>query len=283
MFLKAILLSTLLLTSCVLFAQSDNEGCKDHPLFNRLPGFYISECKESFDAIDMIVGYGKKQTIDGLVIKVRYTKMGNTDKKYSRYQLIKNFEDAIVAKGGEKVYVAYKADDSELWFSGGTFKMMNEGNTYWVCVKQSSGDASDCEAYTLDIVKIEGMNQDVTANAMFEKVNSGQPLTLYINFETGKSTIKSESQNIINELFIMLTNNPTMKITVEGHTDNVGDSAANKILSEQRATSIKTSLINKGISSDRIQTIGYGQDKPIADNSTENGKAKNRRVEIKRQ
>lgn len=225
----------------------------------------------------------KKQTIEGTITIIRYYKADNAEKKYSRYQLIKNFEDAIIAKGGEKVYVAYKTDDSEFWFSGGTFKMTNEGNTYWVSVRQSAGEATDCEAYTLEIIKVEGMSQVITANAMFEQVNSGQTLTLYINFETGKSTIKSESQNIVNELYTMLTDNPAMKIAIEGHTDNVGNATANKTLSEQRAESVKSALIHTGIiSADRIKTIGYGQDRPIADNSTEDGKAKNRRVEIKK-
>ncbi len=283
MFLKSILLSTLLFTSCLLLAQSDQKGCKDHPLFTRLPGFYISECTESFDVSELVVAYGKKQTIEGSINKIRYSKSDNAEKKYSRFQLIKNFEDAIIAKGGEKVYVAYKRDDSEFSFSGGTFKMTHEGNTYWVCVTQSSGEPTDCEAYNLEIIKIEGMNQEISANAMFEQVNSGKALTLYINFDTGKSTIKSESQSIVNELFKMLNDNPTMKITIEGHTDNVGNSESNKTLSGQRAASVKTALINMGISADRIKTIGYGQYQPIADNSTEDGKAKNRRVEIKKQ
>ena len=81
----------------------------------------------------------------------------------------------------------------------------------------------------------------------------------------------------------MLSGNPTLKMIIEGHNDNVGNPGSNKTLSEQRASSVKTALVNKGISTDRIKTVGYGQDKPIADNSTEDGKAKNRRVEIKKQ
>lgn len=133
------------------------------------------------------------------------------------------------------------------------------------------------------IAEKETMKQDILANEMYDKINSGDALTLYINFESGKSAIKSESNSIIDELYKMLSSNPNLKIIIEGHTDNVGNSASNKTLSEQRATSVKNSLASKGISVDRIKTIGYGQDKPIADNSTEEGKAKNRRVEIKKQ
>ena len=78
----------------------------------------------------------------------------------------------------------------------------------------------------------------------------------------------------------MLKNNPALKIVIEGHTDNVGDKVFNQTLSDQRSASVKAALVSKGISSDRIKTVGYGQDKPIADNASEDGKAKNRRVEI---
>jgi outer membrane protein OmpA-like peptidoglycan-associated protein len=141
----------------------------------------------------------------------------------------------------------------------------------------------DGDGYEMVIAEKEAMIQDIQANEMFEKINSGEALTLYINFETGKSAIKSDSQSIIDELHMMLSQNPALNIIIEGHTDNVGNSSANQKLSEQRAASVKTALVSKGIASDRIKSVGFGQDKPIADNSTDDGKAKNRRVEIKKQ
>lgn len=135
----------------------------------------------------------------------------------------------------------------------------------------------------MSIIKMEGMKQEITANEMFEKVNAGNALTLYIHFENGKSTIKSESQSTVDELHNMLTSNSSLKIIIAGHTDNVGDAASNQKLSEQRAESLKQVLVKKGILADRIQTVGYGQSQPIADNSTDDGKARNRRVEIRKQ
>ena len=117
---------------------------------------------------------------------------------------------------------------------------------------------------------------------MFDKMNANESLILYINFETGKSAIKAESQNIINELYKMLIENPTLKIVIEGHTDNVGNSTSNQLLSEQRAENVKSVLIKKGISAERIKSVGYGQEKSITENKSEDGKAKNRRVEIKK-
>jgi outer membrane protein OmpA-like peptidoglycan-associated protein len=80
----------------------------------------------------------------------------------------------------------------------------------------------------------------------------------------------------------MMKSNPDLKIGVEGHTDNVGTPASNKTLSEERAKSVVSEIVGQGISSDRLSPSGFGQDKPIADNNTDEGKAKNRRVELVR-
>jgi outer membrane protein OmpA-like peptidoglycan-associated protein len=81
----------------------------------------------------------------------------------------------------------------------------------------------------------------------------------------------------------MLKQNPTLKINIEGHTDNIGGDIANQQLSESRAKSVLNALISKGTDGTRLKAKGWGQSKPIADNSTEQGRAKNRRVEISKQ
>jgi outer membrane protein OmpA-like peptidoglycan-associated protein len=81
----------------------------------------------------------------------------------------------------------------------------------------------------------------------------------------------------------MLNQNPDLKISIEGHTDNVGTPQSNQILSESRAKSVMNALVSKGISAGRLKYKGWGQTKPIADNASEDGKAKNRRVEIVKQ
>ncbi len=262
------------------FSQSDADGCKDHPLFNRMPGYFIDNCSENHNQFEIVIGDGKHQTLEGTVSNYRYNIINEDTKRPSAFQVMKNYENAILSKGGEKVYLTSKPNNDA--FVGATFKMNSNNSTYWLTLYDFN-DIEACLGYQLTIVKMEDMKQDIQANEMFKKVNSGEPLTLYINFETGKSTIKSESQNIIDELYKMLNNNSTLKIIIEGHTDNVGNTTSNKTLSEQRAASVKAALTKKGIAADRIQTIGYGQDKPIADNSTEEGRAKNRRVEIKKQ
>lgn len=274
----AAMIAVISLTANFSFAQEDLAGCKDHQFFNRMPNFFIAGCSESYNEFNVVTGNGKKQTIEGTASNYQYSIKDNVEKLPSSLQIIKNYENAVLTKGGAKIYSSSKYDDEG--FIGATFKLGYEGDTYWVTLYNFNGGEAEMSGYNVSIIKIEGMKQEITANEMFEKVNSGKSLTLYINFDTGKSSIKSESQKIVDELYTMLKNNPALKIVIEGHTDNVGDKVFNQTLSDQRSASVKAALVSKGISSDRIKTVGYGQDKPIADNTSEDGKAKNRRVEI---
>lgn len=115
------------------------------------------------------------------------------------------------------------------------------------------------------------------SNEITEKVSSK---SYQIQFETGSSIIKPESYGVLDEILKSSVVAEGLKVGVYGHTDNVGNPAANQTLSEQRAQSVENYLISKGISAKRIEAKGYGQSQPIADNNTVSGKAKNRRVQI---
>jgi outer membrane protein OmpA-like peptidoglycan-associated protein len=101
-----------------------------------------------------------------------------------------------------------------------------------------------------------------------------------IQFETGSSIIKPASYKELDEILKSSIVAEGLKLGVYGHTDNVGNDASNMKLSEDRATAVKSYLISKGIAAERIESKGYGSSKPIAENSTSVGKAKNRRVQI---
>lgn len=101
-----------------------------------------------------------------------------------------------------------------------------------------------------------------------------------ILFDTGKATIKPESVTVMVDIIQILNEYPNAKFAVEGHTDSIGSSTSNQRLSEARANSVRDFLINEGISSERLNAIGYGEEKPIASNRTRIGRKQNRRVEI---
>jgi len=114
-------------------------------------------------------------------------------------------------------------------------------------------------------------------------MSDGKFITYGITFDVGKSTIKPESMGEINRIVKLMTENPDLKFSVEGHTDATGSEAANQTLSEQRSQAIVAKLVELGIASDRLTAVGKGQTNPIADNNTDEGRAKNRRVEFVKQ
>jgi len=111
-------------------------------------------------------------------------------------------------------------------------------------------------------------------------MTDGKFITYGITFDVGKSTIKPESMGEINRIVQLMNENPTLKFSVEGHTDSTGNPTSNQTLSEQRSQAIVAKLVELGIAQDRLTAVGKGQNSPISDNNTDEGRAKNRRVEF---
>lgn len=119
----------------------------------------------------------------------------------------------------------------------------------------------------------------VTNDAEVKKVEVGKTCVLHdINFPTNDFSLTNESQMIIKLFVEFLNENPTVKVEIQGHTDDVGDDKSNQVLSEQRAKSVYNYVISQGIDADRVRYKGYGESRPIADNKTVAGRAKNRRT-----
>lgn len=254
------------------FAQEDADGCKDHPSFNRMPGFYISECEKNFDVTEVWMSGTESKNIEGNKTKIVYLfNSDNGGQAPSFYQVVKNFENAITKYNGKRIYMG--SQDATLFCRNGN-------KDVWILLDAA---ASTAETYTLTVVEVEAMKQDIAASDMLNALNKDGHIALYINFETGKADIKAESQKIIEQITEMMKANPALKVSIEGHTDNVGTPASNKTLSESRAKAVVEALVAKGIERTRLTSKGWGQDKPVADNKTEEGRAQNRRVEIVKQ
>jgi outer membrane protein OmpA-like peptidoglycan-associated protein len=255
-----------------LHAQEDQAGCKDHPMVNRMPNTVIVECTKNFDLVEMPVGGDQREPKEGMktFISYEYTLEENTAPSF--YQVVKNYENAVVKNSGRRLY--YNGEE------GAATLMMktSAGKEVWLLLQDAGGVKTG--NYALTIVEIEGMKQDITANDMLDALNKNGSIALQINFDTGKSTIKPESQKIVDEIATMLKADASLKVSIEGHTDNAGNAASNKTLSENRAKAVVDAVVAKGIDRSRLSSKGFGQEKPVADNSTEEGKAQNRRVEI---
>jgi OmpA-OmpF porin, OOP family len=273
----SILMLALLLSNFVN-AQNDADGCKDHMLLTRLENFYISDCKENYNELQLRTSSSKTETKEGNLFYIYYRYNFDAGAKLkSALQIIRNYEAAITKNGGKLIF---KNSDGNEGPVEATYYLSTKEKEYWIQLSSFAGTSYAVEAFALNVLEMESMKQEIKASEMFDAINKNGFIALYINFETGKSEIKPESNPIIDQICEMLKQNPDLKISVEGHTDNVGAEKSNQTLSESRAKSVMNALVSKGINVSRIQSKGWGQTKPIADNNTEEGKAKNRRVEI---
>jgi OmpA-OmpF porin, OOP family len=259
------------------FAQNeDAEGCKDHPMFNRMPNYHITGCDlKDFDAHKFTVENSteegaKKETVEGRYYYYTYH-LDEGSPEISDLQVFRNFENAL-----KKVNATFVG------------KVVEPGNSYsFICAKVSKGNnetwiriEAGSPEYFITIIEREVMGQVIQANDMLAALNTDGYIALDILFDTGKSTIKPESRAVVEEIYTLLKINTALKISIEGHTDNIGNAPENKKLSEARSEAVMDVLIARGISKERLSSVGWGQEKPVADNRTEEGRAKNRRVEI---
>ena len=258
-------------------ADQDRKGSKDHPLLSRMPNFHITDYKETeFDSHKFIVEQDKKPVpvnIEGHKYYIEY----NLDKGAAtpgELKIRRNIQEALRKIGGKVVF------DTNFNRSS-TIVLKKDGKETWVEV--SSGD----KMYRLRIVEKEAMKQEVVANAeaMGNDIKTTGHVSIYgIYFDTGKSEIKPESDAAISEIAKLLKNNNDLKLYVVGHTDNVGSFDSNMKLSKDRADAVAKILSGKhGIAAARLKPYGVGSLSPVTSNDTEEGKAKNRRVELVKQ
>jgi outer membrane protein OmpA-like peptidoglycan-associated protein len=260
-------LAVLFVLPAVLAAQeTDEEGCKDHPLLSRMKGFLIGSCKSNFDAVDFYVGEDKSQKLEGQKTLISYHLMDGAAAP-SEFQILRNYANAVKAIGGTVVY------QSDIYIS---LKIVKGASQVWVAVEPANSGT----VYDLTILEVGEMAQEVTAGDMLAALNKDGRIALSIHFETGKATIKPESQKIVGEIAALLKANPDLRVSIEGHTDNTGTPQGNKVLSEERAKAVVGAVVAQGVEAPRLSALGWGQDKPVADNATEDGRAKNRRVEV---
>ena len=264
----------ILFYTITVFAQQDADGCKDSPMFpKRMSNYFISECKSNYGEADFNVKEEEIIHKEGTFTSVRYDFNAESgQQKPSVLQILKNYEAAAKNIGALTVY---QSSGTAI----GTYKIIKNGaDAVWIKIEAGGNDNNDF--FVLTIIQMEEMKQEVTSSDILSALNTDGHIALYINFETGKSDVKPESQNIIDQVEAMLKSNPSLKISIEGHTDNVGSPTSNQTLSDNRAKSVMNLLIAKGVDKSRLSAKGWGQSKPIVENTTDSNKAKNRRVEI---
>lgn len=260
-----------LLAGGVLRAQDervDAENCHDSPLITRMPGSKILNCDhKEFEQVKVRTGTNKdneaiEKTIEGEYWSWEYgVREGVGD-----FQVFRNFETALRRAGWTIDWSDTPGVGQIIAHKGGTW-----------CVIEVNG------SYKQTILTVKAMQQEVAADAsqIQDELSKTGHMAIYgIQFETGKAAILPASEGVLAEVQKMLEQNESWRIRIEGHTDNVGQKAANQTLSDKRAQAVMGWLLAHGIDASRLTAKGYGDNKPVADNGAEEGRAKNRRVEL---
>lgn len=184
------------------------------------------------------------------------------------------YDIALPANEWNHVAISFNKRAWKVYFNG--IRVVNVPNVLappgWLLFQLTNGNG---DTYITNLRIAKG------AVPLYDRMMSdGKFITYGITFDVGKATIKPESMGEINRIVTLMTENPDLKFSVEGHTDSTGNAASNQTLSEQRSQAIVAKLVELGIAQDRLTAVGKGQNSPIADNNTDEGRAKNRRVEF---
>ncbi|GAA5003511.1 OmpA family protein [Pseudoluteimonas lycopersici] len=250
----------------------------------------------SFDREHMIAG-GKVVALEGKVFRDLFP-LDNPDRPYSALEFQRNYENAITDLGGMKVSAVQFTDEVNNAFGGrdavdahfhgtcagvdcenNTYLIRQGGQEYWVLVSTGAIPLHGA-IVVLQRKAMESKLGFLDAGAMKKAIDKDGHVALHINFDVDKATLRPDAKPVVAEIDKLLGADPALKLSIEGHTDNTGTAAHNQELSAARAASVRDALVALGVDASRLTSKGFGQDKPVADNGTESGRAQNRRVEL---
>jgi OOP family OmpA-OmpF porin len=287
------------------FAQKPPD---EHPLVKMFPGSWVQgghATVHEFDEFELVIGPiskggkpSKTQHLEGKIFTADY---GNPTNR-SVLEIYKNYEQALQKAGFQTLYACNGTgcgaaepccsyhptfrDPSYLRRFLAAKLLRPEGDVYVSLAVQSQDPGSAGETM-LDVIEVKPMeNIDlVDAAALSDSVTrTGHAAVYGIYFDTGKADVKPESDAALKEIAKLLQQDAKLKLYVVGHTDNQGMLESNMDLSMRRANAVIQALASKyGVAAARLKALGDGPSAPVASNDSEDGRAKNRRVELVKQ
>ncbi len=291
--------------------DQDVEGSKDHPLISRYPGSYIAKyLTKEFDEFSLPLGpvdeentITKNQHLEGKITRIVYVAPpGRTV-----LEVFRNYQEALKKGGFETLFTcgprgcgstianayANSGDNADYWGPEHGIHYISaklarpEGDVYVsLLVDDQGGDSrANAELYVIEVKPMESGLITVDAASLANDINRTGHASVYgIYFDTGKADVKPESVATMKEIAKLLQGDSTLKLYVVGHTDNQGALDLNMDLSRKRADAVLAALTTKyGVPAARLRSYGCGPYSPVASNDTEDGRAKNRRVELVKQ
>ena len=288
------------------------EGSKDHPLISRYPGSVITKyLTKEFDEFTLPLGkvvdenkFTKSQHLEGKITRIVYV----APQGRSVLEVFRNYQGAL-KKGrvrdalylrpaglrGSSIANAYanSGDNDDYWGPEHGIHYVSaklarpEGDVYVsLLIDDQGGDSrANAELYVIEVKPMESDLITVDAASLANDINRTGHASVYgIYFDTGKADIKPESDATLKEIAKLLQGDPTLKLYVVGHTDNQGALDMNMDLSRRRADAVLAALTTKyAVPAGRLRAYGCGPYSPVASNDSEDGRAKNRRVELVKQ
>lgn len=269
-----LILATLLISLPAAAQKGDAPGCKDPSLFPvRMPKYRIEKCEsKAFSSYDFFTNKPPKKTVEGEFTFVQYT-VDKREDEPSALEVVRNYENAL-----KKIGATIQGINPTWWVNG---TVMIGGKEVWAEAQKGNGKI------WIRIVKKQEMQQTVVADAAAfsnDLKTTGHVAVEGIYFDTASAVLKPQSGPALAEVAKLLKAEPELKLFVVGHTDTVGNVDANLKLSQERAASVIKALTTEhGVAAARLRPFGNGPFAPVASNSSENGRAKNRRVELVKQ
>jgi outer membrane protein OmpA-like peptidoglycan-associated protein len=233
------------------------------PFLPPIPGSTPTGSRHDDEPMIVTVDLDKGQQEDQVAGTGSITKGYNAPPFESPIMFVTVYSDGLTRAGWKVVHVSHSADAVVVaHYAAGT-------RNIWAYLHGGGGD------YTITVAD-EGN--------LAAQLDRDCHVAVYgIQFDFNKSTIRADSEPTLQNVLGILKARPDLKLEIQGHTDNVGGDEYNQKLSESRAASVVTWLTNNGIAPGRLTARGYGKTQPIADNGTDEGRARNRRVELKKQ
>lgn len=222
----------------------------------------------------------------------------------SLLEAYRNYDNVLKGLGAQVVSRAHPADKAFVAANGGdreavftklripaleesvpegvpqyvTYLLRAPDKNYWIALSIIGGN--NLQLLVAEEKAMEQTVKLVKADEMASALDKEGRIALYVNFDTDSDAIKPDSTATVDEIAKLLRTHSQLKLSVEGHTDATGDAQYNKDLSLKRAQAVVHAVAAQQIDGKRLSAVGHGADKPLADNATEEGKAKNRRVEL---
>ena len=312
-FIRTVFVACLLLGLSSPFAagqDQDLEGSKDHPLISRYPGSVITRyLTKEFDEFTLPLGkvvdekFSKSQPLEGKITRIVYVAPAGR----SVVEVFRNYQDALKKAGFETLFTcgpqgcgstianayANSGDNADYWGPQHGIHYISaklarpEGDVYVSLLVDDQGPDSrtNAELYIIEVKPMETGLITVDAASLANDIDRTGHASVYgIYFDTGKANIKPESDATMSEIAKLLQGDPTLKLYVVGHTDNQGALDLNMDLSLRRAQAVLAALTTKyAVPATRLKAYGCGPYSPVASNDSEDGRAKNRRVELVKQ